>query len=212
MLKYINDFTTLTEEDIVNKLITEEANQGLYIYFFNKKCKHILDYITYNICHYEKTELLLGDFYEFISDNDWAVLRNWKKKNGASLTSYLASCSVNYFMRKAAKERKRKDWEISLSTFNYADNDAESFIEDETADNSSVWKAYEMLNERDRAILQQLVIEEKKTLDAAPAVWKYINCTQDYTALPAKRVQCTLSMAKNRAQTALLNNMQRLQN
>lgn len=212
MLKYINDFTTLTEEELVNKLVTEEANEGLYAYFFKKMCKRLLDYLTYNVCHCDNPEFILGEFYEFISDNDWAVLRSWKKKNGASLTSYLASCSANYFMRKAAKERKRKGWEIPLSTFNYADNDAESFIEDETTDNSYVWKAYEMLNERDQAILQQLVIEEKKSLDAAPVVWKYINSTQDYTALPAKRVQCTLSMAKSRAQNALLNNIQEIQN
>ncbi len=212
MLKYINDFTTLTDEELVSKLVTEEANEGLYVYFFKKMCKRLLDNITYNVCHYDNPELILGEFYEFISDNNWAVLRNWKKINGASLTSYLTSCSANYFIRKTAKEKKRKGCEISLSTFNYADNDAESFIEEETVDNSYVWKAYEMLNERDQAILQQLVIEEKKSLDAAPVVWKYINSTQDYTALPAKRVQCTLSMAKNRAQTALLDNIQRQQN
>ena len=110
-------------------------------------------------------------------------------------------------IRLKGKEKKRQETEIALSTFDYLDYAEEDNISFDEQDKQMLWQAYEMLSERDRAILEQLVIEEKSALEAAPVVWKHINSQQEYDALPAKRVQCTLSMAKNRAQTALLNNM-----
>lgn len=206
MLKNLNNYSLLSDEELVQELISGETKEGLYVYFFKKKCKKTLDYLAGSICH-DNPDSLLGEFYEFLSSDDWAVVRKWKKRNGATLTSYLSGCATNYFIGKQNKEKKRQETEIALSTFDYLDYAEEDNISFDEQDKQMLWQAYEMLSERDRAILEQLVIEGKSALEAAPVVWKHINSQQEYDALPAKRVQCTLSMAKNRAQTALLNNM-----
>ena len=210
MLKNLNNFSLLSDDELVQELVSDETREGLYIYFFKKKCKKMLEYLASSISH-DTPDSLLGEFYEYLSNDDWAVVRKWEKKNGATLTSYLSGCATNYFIGKQNKEKKRQVTEIALSTFDYLDYAEESNSGiDEQQDKQMLWQAYDMLSERDRTILEQLVIEEKSALEAAPFVWKHINSKQDYDALPAKRVQCTLSMAKNRAQAALLNNMQKI--
>ena len=73
-----------------------------------------------------------------------------------------------------------------------------------------IWKAYDMLNERDREVLRLLVIEGFQMLTVAKEIWKYVDSKQDISELSPKRIQGTISMIKHRAQLALLENLEKL--
>ena len=84
-------------------------------------------------------------------------------------------------------------------------------IEDEEQQEEvPIMQAYEMLCERDQTLLRLLVVEEKRMLDIAGDVWKYINSKQSIDKLTPKRIQGSISMAKHRAQLALLDNLSKL--
>ena len=212
MLRNFDNYRTLSDEDFVRMLTSENANEELQEFFIRKKCSKIIEYISRNIYQSSTPNYIIGEFYEFLSNDNWTLLKSWKKKNGASLISYIARCSTNYFLHEAAKEKKRREEVITTGCTPGFLESLGDIADEEPANDIPVWQAYKMLNERDQAILQLLVIEEKNTLDAAPLIWKYIKSQQNYDEIPAKRVQCTISMAKHRAQTALLNNIQRLSN
>lgn len=84
------------------------------------------------------------------------------------------------------------------------DNDQTSFL--------SVRSAYDLLNERDKTIIQLLVIEKNKVMDVAPIVWKYIKSDVNYNELSTTRIQHTIAMTKQRAIKALSNNYKRITN
>ncbi|MBQ5752529.1 MAG: hypothetical protein IIV89_06755 [Bacteroidaceae bacterium] len=133
----------------------------------------------------------------------------WEGKNGCSLNSYLASCSMHYFASRVKAEKKRNDREIIPSTpeiIEYLNH----FTAEEENENQPVWEAYRMLKERDRVILWQLVIEEKDAMTAAPIIWPYINTNKEIHELSQKHVQSTIAMAKHRALLALLNKLKTL--
>ena len=63
---------------------------------------------------------------------------------------------------------------------------------------------------RDQVILRMLVIDGNSALEAAPVIWKYIKNSKPLDQMEPKRVQCTIAMAKHRAQLALLNNLKQI--
>ena len=82
--------------------------------------------------------------------------------------------------------------------------------EEEEIPTYPVREAFNMLNQRDQAILRTLVIDGSSALDAAPEIWKYIKNNKPLEEMDPKRVQCTIAMAKHRAQLALLNNLKQI--
>jgi hypothetical protein len=109
------------------------------------------------------------------------------------------------------KENKRNEQEITISDYNLIQN--EEFEEgNEQTDFQKVRIAYDLLNDRDKAIIQLLVIENNKVMDIVPVIWKYINTDINYNELPVTRVQNTISMTKHRAIKALANNYKRITN
>ena len=70
-----------------------------------------------------------------------------------------------------------------------------------------VWEAFHMLNERDQAVLNSLVIDEKNMLEAAPDIWKFINSRKPIEKLSQKHIQSTLAIIKHRALLTLMQNL-----
>ena len=208
-LRIPRDYSTLKDKELVEKLVERPIDENLHEYFVSKRCYDILTYISRTFYHSDDSKALLGEFYEFLSDKDWAVLRNWKNKNGATLHSYISQCTINYFIKKNKIEKKRAEKEFVPQTQEILDRINNTILEEEPEE-LPVRKAYEMLNERDREILRLLIIEEKSTLDAAQYIWKYINSEATLDEVPAKRIQGTISMAKYRAQFTLLENLKSL--
>lgn len=209
MLKIENSFALLSDEELVERMTVPDVDEKLHEYFFYVKCAPILKYLSKKLYGSCDITILTGELYEFIASNDWAVLRKWEKRNEASLFSYIARCATNYFINKENSEKKRQDKETPTSTPGIIEQ-ISSFTEENEDESLPIWKAYNMLNERDREVLRLLVIEGFQMLTVAKELWKYVDSKQDISELSPKRIQGTISMIKHRAQLALLENLEKL--
>ena len=205
-------YSQLSDLELIERLTATPVDEKLHNFFFTKKCKQFLRYISLNIYHCESEKQLWGEFYEFLSKDNWAVLRNWKNRNGATLYTYLAYCTTNYFIHKRLIEKKEQEqFLVPSSQITY--EQLAGFTEDEEEIRPyPVWEAFNMLSQRDQAILRALVIDGCSALEAAPVIWKYIKNNKSLNEMEPKRVQCTIAMAKHRAQLALLNNLKQIFN
>lgn len=209
MLKIENSFALLSDEELVERMTAPDVDEKLHEYFFYVKCAPILKYLSKKLYGSCDITILTGELYEFIASNDWAVLRKWEKRNEASLFSYIARCATNYLINKENSEKKRQDKETLTSTPGIIEQ-ISSFTEENEDESLPIWKAYDMLNERDREVLRLLVIEGFQMLTVAKEIWKYVDSKQDISELSPKRIQGTISMIKHRAQLALLENLEKL--
>lgn len=209
MLKIEKSFALLSYEEFVERMTAHDVDEKLHEYFFYVKCAPILKYLSKKLYGSCDITILTGELYEFIASNDWAVLRKWEKRNEASLFSYIARCATNYFINKENSEKKRQDKETLTSSPGIIEQ-ISSFTEESEDESLPIWKAYNMLNERDREVLRLLVIEGFQMLTVAKELWKYVDSKQDISELSPKRIQGTISMIKHRAQLALLENLEKL--
>ena len=209
MLKIENSFALLSDEELVERMTAPDVDEKLHEYFFYVKCAPILKYLSKKLYGSCDITILTGELYEFIASNDWAVIRKWEKRNEASLFSYIARCATNHFINKENSEKKRQDKETLTSTPGIIEQ-ISSFTEENEDESLPIWKAYDMLNERDREVLRLLVIEGFQMLTVAKELWKYVDSKQDISELSPKRIQGTISMIKHRAQLALLENLEKL--
>ena len=210
MANHTENYSLLSDRELVERLTATPADERLHNFFLNNVCRRILRHISSNIYNHSNDNELWGEFYEFISRNNWEVLRKWENKNGASLYTYLAYCATNHFVKEQFKEKKQKEQFISISSQEIYEQFANISCEETPDINSGqIWNAFNMLNERDRKILQLLVIDGCSIMEAAPQIWEYIKSKGTLEETDPKRVQCTIAMAKHRAQLALFNNLKK---
>ena len=202
-------FSSLSDQELIERLTATPVDEQLHNYFFTRKCRQFLKYISLNICHCESEKQLWGEFYEFLSKDNWSVIRNWKNRNGATLYSYLAFCATNHFIHKRLAEKKEEQLFVTPSQTMY-EQMAEVADEEDEIQAYPVKEAFNMLSLRDQVILRMLVIDGNSALEAAPVIWKYIKNSKPLEEMDPKRVQCTIAMAKHRAQLALLNNLKQI--
>lgn len=202
-------FSSLSDQELIERLTATPVDEQLHNYFFTRKCRQFLKYISLNICHCESEKQLWGEFYEFLSKDNWSVIRNWKNRNGATLYSYLAFCATNHFIHKRLAEKKEEQLFVTSSQTMY-EQMAEVADEEDEIQAYPIKEAFNMLNLRDQVILRMLVIDGNSALEAAPVIWKYIKNSKPLEEMDPKRVQCTIAMAKHRAQLALLNNLKQI--
>ncbi len=204
-----SNYTLLSDKELIDGLTAVPPNNRIHEYFFKEKCKHFLTYISTVLYNEADYNMLVGELYEFLSKDNWKILKMWEGKNGCSLNSYLASCSIHHFTSKAKTEKKRNNMEAIPSSpdiIEYLDH----FTAEEECEMPPVWEAYRMLKKRDQVILRLLVIEEKDMMLAARDIWPYINSAREIHEVTQKHVQSTIAMAKHRALLALLNNLKKL--
>lgn len=201
-------YASITDEEWVEKLTYIPPIQPLHYYFFKVKCSSFLKYIAEKVINADCMESILGEFYEFLSFNNWHVLRCYKRKENASLSTYLSRCALYYFLRKKKGEKENvyslENKEI-IEQLNYlATNDEEKI-------DTRVWQAFARLNERDRKVLQHLIIDGRATIEIADEMWTYVNSNEkNWRKLPIKRVQDTIAMIKRRALFCLIEEMRKL--
>ena len=199
----------MSDKELIDGLTAVPSNNRLHEYFFNEKCKHFLTYISNTLYNEDDCNMLVGEFYEYLSNENWKVLKKWEGKNNSSLYNYLATCSMHYFSERVKEEKRRTDFEQIPSTPEIIEY-LNQFTEEEESENRPVWKAFKMLKKRDQVILRLLVIEEKEIMLAASDIWPYINNSKEIHELSQKHIQSTIAMAKHRALLALLNNLKSL--
>lgn len=195
------NYKALNDSEWIEILTAPSKDERACSYFFNIKCRNLLKYIANTVFDSDEPSSLFGDFYEYLSSNNWRVLKLFEARNRASLGCYLSRCALNYFIKKKQTEDNKKHIWIErpdiIAELNY-------FTTEEKNDAPPVWQAYSRLNNRDRDILRLLVIENKSAIEAADVIWPQVkSTTKDWRKLPTKRVQDTLSMLKKRALLAL---------
>lgn len=91
----------MTDQEIVEKLIVNDAR--MIRDFFFVRCRGALMYIGQYYCpNLQMPEELIGEFYEFLSSDDWHKLRIFKYT--CSLNSYITIIASRYFQHKRNKE------------------------------------------------------------------------------------------------------------
>ena len=193
-------FAKLSDSEWIERLTAIPPDEKAHAYFFNIKCAAFLKYISITLFNNMPISSLTGALYEFLSKDGWHILKLYKQKNGASLSSYLARCAINHF----TKQQKREEqlYTIHMDSPDIAD-ELDRFTDEEENNHPPVWQAFNRLNVRDRNILRKLVIEEKSALEAADSIWPYVRSKKDWRELPVIRVQNTISMLKRRALLSL---------
>lgn len=204
-----SSFAKLDDKELVEGLTATPVNKKLHEYFFYVKCQKFLNYISTTLYNRCDSRHLMGELYEFLSRDNWSILRNWEKKNGASLYSYIARCSINHFTNKEIAEKKRLGIEFRADAAELIEQLGD-FTQEEEHEMPPVWEAFGMLNERDRKILRLLVIEEKSMIEAAPEIWPHIKSKADIESITPKQIQSTIAMVKHRALLALLQKLKEI--
>ena len=205
MANYTENYSLLSDPELVERLISKPTDEKLHNFFLTKICRRILRHVSLKIFKHDDDTELWGEFYEFISKDDWMVLRKWENKNGASLITYLSYCVTNYFLHRQFVDKKLDERFVHVSSQEEYEQLADVCDEVEECGYTSlqVREAFNALNERDQIILQELVIDGRSALEAAPVIWEYIKSDKPLSEVSTKRVQCTIAMAKSRAQLAL---------
>lgn len=193
------NFAEYTDQELIDGLMALPVQQDLHSYFFNVVFGTVLNYNAMAFKDWSINELM-GEFYEFISKDNWYVLRNYKGLG--TLRSYLSVCFQRHI------NRLRGYWEIpfdtvSLDCLNDCEEEYNLYAEPEEK-KTPIEQALMQLKERDRLVIQEIFYNGKSALEAAEVLWVHVKSTEkDWRKLPAKTVQNTISSLKSRALAAL---------
>ena len=124
------------------------------------RCKPMLIYIGQYFCQYKHTpEELIGEFYEFLSADDWHKLRIFKYT--CSLNSYVTIIASRYFQNKRDNKFVSLDDETNITVIKNLPNerDEDSFFMEELE------KIMQRLQPFDRFLVQRILIDGEKPGD-----------------------------------------------
>lgn len=146
----------MTDRQIVNNLIIGD-HRTIKDFFF-VRCKPMLIYIGQYFCQNKHTpEELIGEFYEFLSADDWHKLRIFKYT--CSLNSYVTIIASRYFQHKRDKELLSLDENIALVKNLQDDGNEDAFFMEDLN------KIITRLQPFDRFLVQRILIDGEKPGD-----------------------------------------------
>lgn len=146
----------MTDQQIVNNLII--GNHRTIKDFFFVRCKPMLIYIGQYFCQYKYTpEELIGEFYEFLSADDWHKLKIFKYT--CSLNSYVTIIASRYFQHKRDKELLPLDENIALIKNLQDNSNGDAFFMEDLN------KIIRRLQPFDRFLVQRILIDGEKPGD-----------------------------------------------
>ena len=146
----------MTDQQIVNNLIN--GDHRTIKNFFFVRCKPMLIYIGQYFCQHKHTpEELIGEFYEFLSADDWHKLRIFKYT--CSLNSYVTIIASRYFQHKRDKELLPLDENIVFVKNLQDDRNSDAFFMEDFG------KIIARLQPFDRFLVQRILIDGEKPGD-----------------------------------------------
>ena len=78
-------YALMSDKELIDGLTAVPPNNRLHEYFFKEKCKHFLTYISNTLYNEDNYNILVGELYEYLSNDNWKILKMWEGKNGCSL-------------------------------------------------------------------------------------------------------------------------------
>jgi hypothetical protein len=146
----------MTDQRVVEKLIN--GDHRIIKDFFFVRCKPMLIYIGQYFCQYKYTpEELIGEFYEFLSADDWHKLRIFKYT--CSLNSYVTIIASRYFQHKRDKELLSLDENIDFVKKIQDDGSDDTFFMED------FYKIIKEMQPFDRFLVQRILIDGEKPGD-----------------------------------------------
>lgn len=146
----------MTDQQIVSNLII--GDHRIIKDFFFVRCKPMLIYIGQYFCQQKHTpEELIGEFYEFLSADDWHKLRIFKYT--CSLNSYVTIIASRYFQHKRDKELLPLDENIAFVKNLQDDRNSDAFFMEDLG------KIIARLQPFDRFLVQRILIDGEKPGD-----------------------------------------------
>ena len=200
---------TLYEQELI-RLMTENDRDTVR-FFYSEYSRPFLSFIAMNICRVASCYEILSDYYEFVAKPDnpltgkdsYLKLRQFKSKNDSTLYWYLSLITVRYFVSEQKKIAKQlqtmMDYHQDILLLMCVSTEDE---DDWSAIKRRVNSAFEKLPERDRKILQYMVVGNESGLDVFEEMLEYINprCGRDNARLwTDKMKQSAMSLLKCRA-------------
>lgn len=140
---------------VVDRLIANDVN-AIEDFFFNR-CRAMLTYIGQYFCQSkESAESLIGEFYEYLAENDWHKLRIFKYS--CSLNAYVTVIATRYF-------QNRRDNRVS-----YYGNEPLPIVENsiEAQDSftqNDVERIIENMKPLDRLLVERILIDGERPGD-----------------------------------------------
>lgn len=154
----------MTDREIITALIG--GDHRTIKEFFFVRCRPMLIYIGQYFCPYRQSpEELMGEFYEFLSADDWHKLRIFK--HTCSLNSYVTIIASRYFQHKRDKELLSLNENIALVKNLRDDRGEEAFFMEDLG------RIIKKLQPFDRFLVQRILIDGEKPgniLDEARAL------------------------------------------
>lgn len=145
-----------TDREIVDKLIAND--EDTIKEFFFERCRRALCYIGQYFCHGKQTpEELIGEFYEFLSADDWHRLRIFRFT--CSLNSYITIIASRYFQNKRNEEMLPLDEDIVLAKGMRVEAAGDVLFMD------YLQRLIERMQPLDRFLVQRILIEGEKPGD-----------------------------------------------
>lgn len=145
----------MTDQQIVTDIISGD-HRTIYDFFF-VRCRPMLTYIGHYYCNSKLTpEELIGEFYEYLSANDWHKLRIFKFS--CSLNSYVSIIASRYFQHKRDKTSVPLDDNIALVKDIKA-KEADAFFM------GDLRKVVARMQPFDRFLVQRILIDGEKPGD-----------------------------------------------
>lgn len=161
----------MTDQEIVEKLVSNDP--GVIRHFFFVRCRSALAYVGQYFCgNRYGAEELIGEFYEFLSADDWHKLRIFRYS--CSLNAYVTVIASRYFQKKRDKAM------LSLDV----DRDGESGLTVSDVpvvmpEDRSLLKIVEVMLSRmqplDRILLSRILLDGEKPGDIIDEVFPYID-------------------------------------
>lgn len=146
----------MTDRELVGKLIMNDT--CIIKDFFFVRCKPMLIYIGQYFCQGKQApEELIGEFYEFLSADNWHKLRIFKYT--CSLNSYITIIASRYFQNKRDKELLSLDENIAFVNDLQDDRNKNTFFMEEL--NNVIKK----LHPFDRFLVKRILIDGEKPGD-----------------------------------------------
>ena len=156
---------SMSDQQLISQLIAGDP-RAIEDFFF-VRCRAMLTYIGQYFCQSTQSpEELIGEFYEFLSADDWHKLRIFQYS--CSLNSYISIIAARYFQHKRDQET------IPLDDVLPFVEDIQDNATDETFLMEDIQQILEKMPPFDRFLLQRILIDGTKPRDVLDEAREYV--------------------------------------